>query len=367
MVFEHHHGLRVRWGVSARSLRCFVIPRVGLQCHANPRTLLRRRFTCIDALMLTCRPTGTREPIVLFFGVRLHPTPASTQASSPGMCRCVGGSPRDARLRAALGESSCWEACLKAVSSLRCILDMQVVNVSGLAAGSHFVLQFEDFLGRKSNTYPVPRSAPAAQLQLALQALPNAAIPSVTVTREANSDLFRVTFDDPATLGEQALLACNPPELQNLCDSGYAEVPDCLLYETAAAYVVCVLREVHAFLRCFSDTRPSSSWTPARASPTTTARPSQAPTHTTQMQSTWSCSSARGKGSATTKTAPAVVLLGKSLSRYMCDTSRCHLIVHGLMARCVVPCKGTKGLAARRLQKCICKCGSDALQHSLTH
>ena len=101
--------------------------------------------------------------------------------------------------------------------------DVQELNVSGLDDGASFVLRFTDDYGRKSNTFPLPKDVAAAQLQAALLALPNEVLPSVTVRRAADSPahVFRITFSDKHTLGEQHLLECNPPELRNLCESGY--------------------------------------------------------------------------------------------------------------------------------------------------
>ena len=68
--------------------------------------------------------------------------------------------------------------------------DVHDVDVSELTDGSWFTLVFTDRLGTQLRATPVPKTAKARQLQEALLALPNFALPTVQVSK----DDVRVTY-----------------------------------------------------------------------------------------------------------------------------------------------------------------------------
>merc|ERR1719353_2795134 len=97
--------------------------------------------------------------------------------------------------------------------------EVQVIGIGEYAAtatntdantGGKFTLTYTDGNGEKWTTWGIDAVSPTAiQIEEALEALPNHAIPSVTVARVATgtgSHIFTVTFDNPANSGDQPLL-----------------------------------------------------------------------------------------------------------------------------------------------------------------
>lgn len=77
-------------------------------------------------------------------------------------------------------------------------------------ATSEFILTYEDWRGEKLTTHPIPYPPTAIAVKEALEALPNHAIPSITVSiteTVANRDYsVAITFSDPETPGNQPML-----------------------------------------------------------------------------------------------------------------------------------------------------------------
>ena len=97
--------------------------------------------------------------------------------------------------------------------------DIQNIDLSAIDSDSFFVLDFTSWMGSAFTTHPLPQTASAGYIQRALEQLPTSVLPSVQVSRD-NSDNVQVTFSDSSTLGEQALLKCNPSTITSQCESG---------------------------------------------------------------------------------------------------------------------------------------------------
>lgn len=85
--------------------------------------------------------------------------------------------------------------------------EVQVFTLSGSGAlpTGEYVLKFTDWRGEEWRTWALDADATALQVEEALEALPNHAIPNVTVTKEADSDpnrQWRITFIDTANSGD---------------------------------------------------------------------------------------------------------------------------------------------------------------------
>lgn len=111
-------------------------------------------------------------------------------------------------------------------------VDTQTVVIGGLTAPAttdtsnpFFTLEFTDHFGGSYTTAPIRRqgsevSATAKAIQMALEALPNSAIPTVQVTGTTTSstESYTISFSDSATSGKQNTLQCG--DMGESCTAG---------------------------------------------------------------------------------------------------------------------------------------------------
>lgn len=105
--------------------------------------------------------------------------------------------------------------------------DVQEIVFENFTVGEMFTLSFENFERDSKKTHPIEFSGNASgmarAIKLALQALPNEILPSVTVLAGnlSNSDVrVRVVFSDPHNSGLQNLLECNTVAPSGFCSAG---------------------------------------------------------------------------------------------------------------------------------------------------
>jgi len=91
--------------------------------------------------------------------------------------------------------------------------EIQTITISGTRnSGEKFTLSYTDFRGETWKTHPIDAVAPTViEVKQALEALPNNAIPSVTVTLDTtcasgSNCVFTVNFDHAANSGDQPML-----------------------------------------------------------------------------------------------------------------------------------------------------------------
>jgi len=106
--------------------------------------------------------------------------------------------------------------------------DWQVLDLSKVADSDFYTLSFVDFYGGKTSSRPIkkaPAGANQAQediqrIRYALTGLPNAVIPSVTVSSDSTAEHYIIKFTDTLNSGEQNLLSCDTKSVANMCTSG---------------------------------------------------------------------------------------------------------------------------------------------------
>lgn len=100
------------------------------------------------------------------------------------------------------------------------VSDVQILNFATHTASGYFTLTFTDMFNGNYTTTPIflqhaPGAAnllkAAAEIEGALEALPNFAVPNVTVTKGSANDAhqYYVTFVDDGNAGDQHLLKCS--------------------------------------------------------------------------------------------------------------------------------------------------------------
>jgi len=93
------------------------------------------------------------------------------------------------------------------------VSEVQTVIISGTSITGEFTLSYQDWRGETWTTHAMKAdSATEISVTEALKALPNHAIPGVTVTKnrpDANSVTFVVTFSNSHTPGDQEVLTVN--------------------------------------------------------------------------------------------------------------------------------------------------------------